>query len=252
MGKLHELLAVEDSLLTKFKKVVEEGISTFSSKEHLFKGQATLQKSVLTESDPRQKEHPDLSEVVPVQETVASKLSYIADTATNYFDSVASKDATNCTANADLVVNGRTIATGLPATTLLFIENKFKSIRSLLESIKTLDQAKVWTESNNEPGIFIGPEQHKVTKIVNKKPTIVVQSNDKHPAQVHILEEHEIVATRTTTERCGLITSATKSDLMRRCDEIINAAKQARQRANNIDIVNRHIGNHLFNYLLGK
>lgn len=250
MGKLHELLAVEDSLLTKFKKMLEEGVSTFSSKEHLFNGRTIRQESCFQETDAEYKEFPNTTQTNPVQETVPGKLQYIAAAATEYFDSVASKDATNCGARADLELNGQVLLTNVPATTLLFIENKFKSIRNLIESIKTLDQAKVWTKATDEDNVFVGPEISKVVKVTIKKPTIVVQQTDKHPAQVTILDEHRIVASTATVERSGLITSATKSNLMRRCDEIISAAKQARQRANNIEITKTKVGDTLFNYLL--
>ena len=250
MGKLHELLAVEDSLLTKFKKLVEEGVDTFSKKEHLFKGATIRQESAFEKDDIQYKEYPDITETVPVQETVASKLDYIAESASHYFDSVASKDATNCTAKSDLVIDGTVVISNVPAVTLLFIENKFKSLRNLLESIKTLDQAKVWAGSSDQLNVFRAPETSKVAKVPVEEHVIIVQSTDKHPAQVAKTTKHQIVATRYQVEMSGLITSARKSDLMGKCDKIINAAKQARQRANDISIDQRVVGKHLFDYLL--
>ena len=108
MGQLHQTLAVENSKLITYKKLVEEGISTLSNKDHLFKGLTVVQKSYETDrNSANYTEYPDKTEQVPVQETVMGKLAYIKDAAVEYYDLVAQKDEANTRAKADLIVNGK-------------------------------------------------------------------------------------------------------------------------------------------------
>ena len=52
-----------------------------------------------------------------VQVRVDEKIGRVKDALTELFDITATKDATNTIAKADIVVDGTTIATGVPATT---------------------------------------------------------------------------------------------------------------------------------------
>jgi hypothetical protein len=181
---------------------------------------------------------------------VNEKLEYIFDVSTKYFDATAQRDEANCRAVADLIINDTVILAQVPATTLLFIENKFKTIRGLLTSIKTLDQAKVWSPSPIRPGVMQATEVTKPVKEAVEEWRIVVAATDKHPAQTQKMTEHHIRAIKATTELSGLISSAQLSKLLKRCDEIINAAKTARQTANDTEVKDVHVGKKLFNYLM--
>lgn len=250
MGKLHELLAVEDSLMTKFKVVLQEGVSTLSSKEHLFKGTTINQQSLLDKEDPKYHKYPDTTHTVPVQETVHNKLRYIFEDAARYFDAVAQKDATNREANADLIIDEKVILKNVPAITLLFLENKFKGIRSLIESVKTLDPAKVWSKTPGQDGVFQTPESAVAIEEPVQEFPIVAPATDKHPAQVKEVTKHVVRATKRTVEMSGLISPQEKSNLMSRCDKIINACKTARQRANDVATKDVQVSKELFEYLM--
>lgn len=250
MGLLHELLAVEDSLSVTFKKIIEEGIATFSNKDALFSGTTVEQQSKLLKEDPKYVEFSDTAEYLPVAETVPGKLAYIAEHAIRYFDAVYQKDTTNCNAVADLIINGVTIATSVPAVTLLFLENKFGIIRSLLQSIKNLDPAKIWNPDPAQPHIYTTAPTTKPVKDAVEEYIVTVPATDKHPAQTAKVIKQPIVAVRTITQKSGLISSHKKSELLKKCDEIITACKQARQRANTTVVNNVTIASKLFNYLL--
>ncbi len=249
MGKLHQTLAVEDALTTRFKQVIEEGINTFSKHPHLFQGLVTRQESRLEKEHPKYAEFPDNTETVPVATTVEDKLNYIFDVSSEYFDAAAQKDLANTKAKADLIIDGLTLLTDVPATTLLFIENKFKVIRNLLGSIKTLDQAKIWSTTPTK-NVFTAPETFKVIKETVKEWRIVAPATEKHPAQSQLVEDNQLRAVKYITEMSGLISSAQLSSLLKKCDKLINAAKTARQTANDVDIIPTTISKPLFKYLM--
>ena len=253
MGKLHQLLAVHDSLQTTFKKVVEEGISTFTKKDNLFQGLTSETVSKLEETDPRYSEFPSSTETVPVAETVVSKLEYILTHACKFFDASYQIDTANTKAVADVVMeDGKVIAKSLPAVTILFLENKFKTIRGLIEAVPTLDPAKVWTPRNDMPGVYANPPVSVPVMELVKEHIVIVNATDKHPAQVGIKESRVPRAVKTTTTLSGRISTLEKSHLLARCDALINALKKARQTANDIDHSNANISESFVNYLFGK
>lgn len=251
MGQLHQVLAVEAGKLVVFKQLTTEAVATFSGKEHLFKGLISRQVSSSSdETSTEYKEYPNITSIVPVQETVLGKLRYVADATIEYFDVVAQKDLANTQAKADLIVDGTVLLKDVPATTLLFIENKLKTIRGVIEAVKTLDGAKVWSPRSDQENVWQAPEDSKVVKQDVETYKTVTQATDKHPAQIVKVVEKIERAVKHTIETSGLITSLQKSKLLGKVDKLINAAKTARQQANNIEIVTVSIGKQLFDYLL--
>lgn len=248
MGKLHELLAVEDSLAVTFKKVAEEAKDTFVKKDNLFQGRSIRQESKLDQKDIKYVEFPDTTENIPVAETVVGKLQYVAEHASKYFDAVAQKDASNRNATGSVVIEGKTILTDIPAVTLLFLENKLKLIREVIESAKNLDPAKIWASSPTQH-VFMAPETSKPVKDSIEEYIITAPATDKHAAQTAKVVRQPIVAVKHSTEFSGLISSHEKSLLLGRVDTLITAIKQARQRANTAETVDVKVAKQLFNFI---
>lgn len=250
MGKLHQHLAVEDSKATIYKNTMDEAIQTFAKKEHLLKGRIVDQESKLKEDDPLYAEYPDKTETNPVAETVMGKIQWVLQHAANYFDLSAQKDAANCRAKADLIINGVVILSDLPAITLLFIENKMKAVRNLLAQCKTLDAAKNWKEYTAQDNVWSTDPNVRTVKQNVQDYVIAAPATDKHAAQVKDITVERIRAISTVTELSGFMPTQQKAELLMRCDELIQAAKQARQTANDQEVGNEKIAQPLFNYLL--
>ncbi len=139
MPKLHELLAVEPDLEGTSKKVVAEARKTFD-KPPIFFG--FTRKWVMFAADEQDQAPPD--EHQHMTTTVADKLGYVSDHLARYYDAVLSKETANQHATADLVVDGVTLLQGAPATFLLGLENKLKSLRGMYEAIPTLPVGVEW------------------------------------------------------------------------------------------------------------
>lgn len=253
MGQLHQILAVEGSKVALFKRVTEEAIKTFSGKENLFTGVNIVQESFIQDDKSADyQEYPDKVDNVPVQETVMDKLTYVLETCGEYFDVVAQKDDGNLSAKADIIVDGTVILDNVPATTLLFLENKLKVIRGVIESVKTREGAKEWKSYPDKPNVMqTSVSTDKIVKRPVEKFITVAPATDKHPAQVAKQVEQEPVAISKRTELTGLISSAEKHILMKKVDTLINATTQARQRANQVETSNRIISNAITKFLLG-
>ncbi len=248
MSKLHEVLAVESGLQTAAKKINDETIKTFGKKdEHFVETVRSI--NHFAEEDQRL----DTNETKAMVTTVFDKLLYTAGPNIRALDAYIQKEATNQKAMADIVIAERTLATNVPATVLLGLETKLTELRLVYENIPTLAPGPTWVpdaDRRKEGGVY--RSQHPdVTFRTRKtvKPIIMAPATKEHPAQVQAVSEDVPVARITTQHWSGMITSAQKSDLLARIDQLLRAVKRARQRANMADVEKREIGKTIFDFI---
>jgi len=184
---------------------------------------------------------------------VPSKLDYSSGHIIRYLDAVLQKESTNQRANADIVVDGVTIATNIPATFLLGLESRLKYIKGMYVSIPTLQPGIKWEiDLSQSTEVFkrVYPEERFRTKKVRRNHEIA-PATDKHPAQVEVYDENINVGKIVTDTWCGMITTAQKSAILGRVDKLIRAVKKARQQANATEVVDITIGKVLVDYING-
>lgn len=246
MSKLHELLAVETDLEGTYKRIVEEATNTFSKKPDHFQG--FIKKLEMFDEA---KSNENIDEYKEMTTTVDDKLEYVSEHAVRYIDAVLQKEIANQNAVADLIVNGKLIASALPATFLLGLENKLKQLRLMYNSIPTLQPGIKWVEDENiGKGVYVTDHpdvKFKTAKTIQHK--VLVNPTDKHPAQIDKWEEQTPVGKYTTLSTSGMLTPARKSELLGRVDKLIQACKQARQRANCVEVENVTIAKDLIDFI---
>lgn len=248
MGKLHEILAVEGDLEGVSKKVVEEAKNTFTKKPNHFKGSHKTLKMI---DEERAHEEAAAEAHVELVTTVDKKLGYVAKSLMKYYDAVLQKEATNQVAKADLVVDGEIVASDLPATFLLGMETRLKTLRQLYETLPTLPPGVKWEKDESQgEGVFMSthPEiRNKEEKSI--KHHVTYEATEFHPAQIETWSENNVVGTFTTQQWSGMISTARKSELLGRIDDLIQAVKQARQRANSQEVLDVNVGQALFDFI---
>jgi len=248
MGKMHELLAVESNLSGVFSKVIKEAEVTFSKKpDHFLEHHKVLKMF----DDERRNEEAAAEEHKAMVTTVNEKLSYVWGHVSSYIDLLMQKEFTNRQAVADLEVDGKTIAKGLPATFLLSLEQRLTKMRDLYESIPTLAPGTEWEiDTNRGRDIYRSkrPEiKRKTEKAVKHK--VLYDATTEHPAQISEWSEDVHIGDFETQRWSGMISPAQKSDILKKLDRLIMATKQARMRANTVDVVDAHIGKELYNFV---
>lgn len=250
MGKLHEILAVDKDLEDTAKKVVGEAGITFTKRVDHFQGAVKRLKMF---DEGRQAEEDAASEDKEVVTTVGEKLNYVADHLIKHFNVVAQKERTNQIAKADVVVKGRTIMTNVPATLLLTLENKLVWLRKMYEVMPTLQPGVRWEPAPEvREGVFVAvPDdiRAKTEKTVQHK--VLVQPTDKHPAQVEKWTEDRQIGKFISTRYSGMVSPADKSKYLERIDELTQAVKQARMRANMAEVEAYEVGDILMDYING-
>lgn len=247
--KLHELIAVEGELQGTAKKILEETSTTFEKKHEHFNG---LLREVKMLSDSPDAKVQEVREEVVVTTTVHAKLDYMTQSVVRFWDAVLQREATNQLARADLIVDGKVLATGVPGTFLLGMEDRLKALRAVYEKIPTLAPGKTWDLDKGQPLKGIYKRADAETRIRTAKvttPIVLYEATAHHPAQVKESVSDVVVGTITQENWSGMISAADKSDLLGRIDTLIRAVKKARQRANTTEVQRVVIGKALMNYV---
>jgi len=176
------------------------------------------------------------AETVNVQVKVLDVVDGVRGVLARLFDMVATMDATNALAAADLVVDGVTIAAQVPATHLVWMEKQVVDLQTFIRALPVLDPAERWA-FDDQQGLFVAaPSQTQKTKKVTRA-LILAPATDTFPAQVSTIAEDVVVGFWETVKFSGTITQARKNELLAKVAALLSGVRQAREAANMIEVV---------------
>jgi hypothetical protein len=244
MGKLHMLLAIEPDKKGAAEKILAETLNTFNKKQDHFTGQIRQYDPVDDED-----ERFDTEEKTMVT-TVRAKLDHTETALCELIDLLYQKEETNTQARADIVLtDGTILAANVPATVLLNLENRFKAIRTMYLDIPTLAPDEQWSLDGTRTDTYRSKPKvtYKTKKVTT--PLVLYPHSDKHPAQVKEVTEDKRQGTWTTTKWSGMLSPSEKSNLLLRVDELTQAIKVARVKANDQEAATNKIGRKLFDFI---
>lgn len=166
---------------------------------------------------------------------------------TRLFDVIVTKDTANMEASAPVKVDSRIILDSVPAVSLLFLDKQLVDLRTFVEKIPTLDPAEHWERDTTGVWAATPIETTKLKKIPHNH--VKAAATDKHPAQVEMFFEDNVVGYWTTTKFSGALPAERVHALLGRIDALLEAVKFAREEANSIEIMDVHVGKKVFDYL---
>lgn len=244
-GKMHELLAAETNVKTFYNAMLSETMKVFGTGAHFVKQVETLTHFNAEES------RLDTVKTKDIVTTVDERLGYFFGRPfVNMLDLMIQKDATNQTSKADLVVEGQTILSGVPAVTLLSWEGHFDALRAVLLAIPHLQAGPEWVRDDAEN---LWRTKEAMVSFNTRKtaiPVVLYEATKEHPAQVKEVFEDKAIAKKEVTTWSGMWTSKQKADALARLDALLVAIKKARQRANRAPVVQVQAGAILANFIL--
>lgn len=247
MPKLHEQLAVYDNIKSQATVVAKTQMATFTSKPHLFT-------EVYKEYQPSEPGMPvEKVEQLSLQSKVREEYDHIRKIVAKAIDVGYQIDIANGRTAADIVLeDGTIIAKDVPATALLQLEHRITEIQQLVKTTPTLDPAKSFKPDPDRGfGIY---KAREILKNVTKKtdtPVVLYPATKEHPAQVQLKSYDLPVGKVLEQEWSSLVTPATKAEILDRLDQLLRGVKQARAKANNLDIaeiVQMRIGKTMLDY----
>lgn len=251
MPHLHEVLAVDKELEHVAWQVVDEAITTFTKKIEHFHG---FDRRYSAYDESKQHEVDALAETKVLATTVPEKLQYVADHVVRFIDALAQKEASNQLARGNIVTqDDKLVIKDLPATLLLALEGKLTRLRNMYAALPTLQPGVAW-ELDLQLGKYVWRGAKPVIKQKTEKVPrfkVLYEATKEHPAQVEKWFSDEPVAESVMTIWSGMITPSQKATLLRRLDDLVQATKKARMRANEQEVVPIKIGKQIMDYLHG-
>jgi hypothetical protein len=244
--QLHELLAVVADTQNAAQAITDETRNVFLKKPEHFKGQT---RDIRFFDEARQGEN--VTEEKTMVTTVDGKLTHFFAHVGRHFDVLLQVEEANQRAQADLDVDGLVLMEGVPATFLLGMEKRPKTLRDTLLAAPTLEPQIKW-----EPDAVAGADVWRSPVMVSMRQEkvfshkILVAATDKHPAQIEKFSNDEAVARIETVHTSGMLTPAEKSGILNRVDKLIEAVKMARQRANTAPVKKLHLADAMFDYIM--
>jgi len=168
---------------------------------------------------------------------------------------------TNQLAKADIVIDGKTIMSDVPATFLLSMENQLKELRKVYNTIPTYAPGVHWkVAADKGPGIYETefPEERFQTETVTEPIVLYPHKFPKEgekgeplAAQISTTSKTRNVGMYTTTKWTGRFSPTEKSEMLGRIDKLLVAVKKARTRANNTEIINRNDSKKMLDFIHG-
>jgi hypothetical protein len=197
----------------------------------------------------------DGGEVLPaestrVQHTVAQVLKDTQESLVALFDTTATKDYTNCVAKADIIVDGKTLLKGVPATYILFLEKQVAELLSFVKSIPTLDASEEW-QHNQALDTWATPPVETIRSKKVMRNHVLAEATDKHPAQVQVYAEDIPAGRWKTIKYSGAMPATEHNAMIARIERLQRAIKHAREDANRQEVTQQHAGEPLLHYIFG-
>jgi hypothetical protein len=189
-----------------------------------------------------------------MQTTVVKELEWFGKEWAKLVDTCHTINLTNCTAKADVEIDGVKLLENIPATGLLELEKFAAGLKELVATIPTLDPVKGFAADSNEgKGIYKAADAKRERTAKELYVLELSPATEKHPAQVSKESRDVVTGHVVTQEWSGMFTPSEKSAMLTRCEDLINAIKAAQARANNTEVTKVEIGAKAFSYiLLGK
>ncbi|GAA3161261.1 hypothetical protein GCM10017688_03920 [Streptomyces ramulosus] len=243
VAKLNQIIAVEKGVKSK-------------SQQDLTAAQHGLQKPALLSGiartyQPKDEEGEQLPpESTRVQVKAEDVLRATATTLTRLFDVTATKDWANCTARADVTVDGRAILSQVPVSYLLFLEKQLGDLAAFIRKLPVLDASESWVQDPSTDAWKTEPVRTVRTKKVPRN-HVKAEATEKHPAQVDVYYEDIPVGYWTTVKFSGALPARRVNELLDRVEKLQTAVKFAREEANGAEVTDQRVGDAVFGYLFG-
>lgn len=241
VAKLNQIIAVEKGVKSKsFQELTEA--------HHAVQKPALLS-GISRTYQPKDEEGEQLPpESTKVQVRTEEVLRQISGTLTKLFDVTLTKDATNSTAKANVVIDDQTLLTDVPVSYLLFLEKQLTDLHTFVKKLPVLDAAESWVFNDSADCWSTEPVRTIRTKKVPRN-HVKAEATEKHPAQVEVYYEDVSIGYWTTVKFSGALPAKRISELLDRVEKLQHAVKFAREEANNTEVVDRKVGDKVFGYL---
>jgi hypothetical protein len=241
--KLNQVIAIEKGTKSRSLQDLTEAHHTLQKPALL----AGIARTYRPKDEEGEQFPPESTRVQVKAEDVIRKTSEVL---TKLFDVVATKDWANCSAKADVTIDGTVLLSQVPATYLLFLEKQLVDLHTFIKKLPILDASETWTFDPSADYWATEPMQTIKTKKIPRN-HVKAEATEKHPAQVEVYYEDVVVGTWRTIKFSGALPASRVNELLNRIEKLQEAVKFAREEANNMEVTEQKVGAKVFQYLFG-
>lgn len=250
MTKLHAMIALRDGVQSRAHQAIS-ALHTLTKKPELYNGVVRTYRPIQEEGG--EQLPPESTNVQLRADKVLGDMTKIL---TPYWNLMATQDRANQEARADVVVTDatgveRTILSDVSVSHLLFLEKQLDDVRTFIRKLPTLDPAQTWNPDEASDLQATPPVETVRQKKVPRNHVKAV-ATERHPAQVEMYYEDVLAGYWTTIKFSGALPATKIRELVERVNKISDAVKKARQRANEVDVVDVQTGKPVFDYIMGN
>ena len=241
--KLNQIIAIEDA--TKKREYAD------LTRTHQLLQKSALFNGFVRTYQPRFEDgvkYPD--EKNAVQQNGRDILKLVFEHQVDLFNVIATKDYGNCGAKADLVVDGKTLATNVPVTHLIFLEKRLVDLRTFVSKLPILEPSKEWT-FDAARGMFRTPPEQKLKTKKDYKPVVKYEATKEHPAQTELVTVDVPEGMWTQIDLSTAFPVEKIREMLDRIDKLEKAVKFAREQANGIEVERQKTGEAILGYIFG-
>lgn len=241
MPKLCQILAIEKQTKTNCAEQLTQ-IYQLLQKEPLLAGISRTYEPLQDDGE----KFPQESQQVQLRVTQA--LDAVGKVMSPLYDITAARDRANCSARADVEVDGVKILSDIPAVTLLWLEKQLTDLHTVIVKLPELPQTDTWKPDANQDCFATEPVQTAKTKKI-PKPFVKYEATKEHPAQVEVVHEDVLQGYWTTVKYSGGIPRDRKRELRSRVEKLLAAVKFGREHANQVDAPKVSVAKEVFGFL---
>lgn len=188
-----------------------------------------------------------------VQATVTELLAMARQQLVRLYDLKFTREFANCSARADITVDGTVLVADVPAGYLLFLETQIAEfIAKTIDKLPVLNPAEDWTQDPVLPS-GVWKTASRQTERTRKVPQrfVLYDATPEHPAQVKSYETDEIEGYWTMVRFSGQLPMREVQAMRARAVKLLEAVRYAREHANALEVTDRKAGDAVFGYILG-
>lgn len=243
MPRLHQLLPVEKSVKETTDKALNEA--------RFGLGNGNALNGFSKDYRPKDEGGDRLpSESKRVQYKAADILALVGENLIRLFDITATKEWANTAARADVKIGENVLVHDAPVTYLLFLEKQIGVMKSVIDSLPTLDPAVEWNLDSNT-GLQKSAPVEVVRNRKTTKPVVLYEATERHPAQVKEVSEDVLAGYWTTVQFSGALPATQVRAMQDRLVQLREAVLHAREQANSVEAPEQNPGRAVVGFVFG-
>ena len=166
-------------------------------------------------------------------------------------DLAATKDWADCTAKADVILEGATtpLLEDVPVSQLLSLERSFTNILAMYRRTSVTSTKESWTWDATNQAYVTVPEQRVCTDKKNER-VVMFEPTQHQPGQAMLVNGDVRIGMWHITKLSGALLPAERQALIERTVAVLAAVKQAITVANHEAAPERHVARPIFEYIL--